>query len=204
MQVDLFSSVPRRGSSAPDGYVCRVPPAGPLRTNACRLPPRDSSSAPSGCTPRPLFFFGKILTIPYLFGLLHSRETLCGLPLFRDSHRGHAPERWASGLNRRSRKPLNDSVVPGVRISFSPPRKPGTRTPGFFMHLRRTASRGSDNLWQSRENCAYLAKVLRDYSRMAKYNVIIWPNQIFSIPLWPNKDNYDRTKKRIRPSSRSY
>ena len=42
-------------------------------------------------------------------------------------------ERWASGLNRRSRKPLNDSVVPGVRISFSPQT---TETQRFALGFR--------------------------------------------------------------------
>ena len=66
-----------------------------------------------------------VLTIPQLFGLLHSELIL---------------ERWASGLNRRSRKPLNDSVVPGVRISFSPQTVEAQRVALGFSGARDTLS----------------------------------------------------------------
>ena len=49
-------------------------------------------------------------------------------------------ERWASGLNRRSRKPLNDSVVPGVRISFSPQTVEAQRVALGFFGARDTLS----------------------------------------------------------------
>ncbi len=39
---------------------------------------------------------------------------------------------------------------------------------------------------------------------MICYNAFIWPNQIFFIPLWPNKDKYDRTEKRNRTPSGGY
>ena len=88
------------------------------------------------------------MTIPLLFGLLHSRPLWAAI-LRRDfpfpdgplgkgflSPAAYILERWASGLNRRSRKPLNDSVVPGVRISFSPQT---TETQRFALGFRTSA-----------------------------------------------------------------